>query len=1016
MKDKKTIVTVVVAAVVALCAIVFGILFATGVIGGNKNGAASKDEDEVEYMAISMPEGTTDYLFFYFKGDGGSAQQQIFLAVSHDGNTWVDLNGGEPILDVSDATEGDIGVRDPFIVRSPDGSKFYLIATDLCIGTGDGTHTWATSQSISESSKYIRVWESEDLVNWSDSWLAKVGITTSSYTWAPEVIWSEEDQMYMIYYAAGNTNDPDDSSSAWQSRTWYVLTEDFKTFTEPKLYASSVNDEGQIDMDIVYAGDNTYYRISSSYPDMMIEKSTNGLFGDWEVVSSLQDLGLNYGAAGNTTDGIMIVEGPEIFMYNSDDIGDYEEVWGILLDNYGGIGYFPICTTDLGSTSGSTYFTTDYDFDSTTKRHGTILNITAEEYEAVMAKWGEGVEVPEGSGFSTADATKMSEEPLLLYTFESKDATDTGEGDTNSYDGTLYGNAKVVTDSEKGNVLYLDGTNGTYLEFPQGFFDNMDSMTISMDVMTMLSSGDFFTFSYGKDNTYYSFLRLRDTAVRFASTVTSYNAESEVSGTAGGVGVWTNVVITINGQNVKLYIDGELASSATFAETTSDLGSDLLAYLGKSFYGADAYFNGYFDNVAVYYGVASSSQAAILAGLEDEVIYGVTASDSSLMGYNLDFDNKTVELIISKNSDLDITDDATSLDVTFELSDLCEDTTLTQTIYLAKSNTLEVVYGSETLEFTVTSVLSSNPVLEGQYADPDIDCFDGVYYIYPTTDGYSGWAGYQFHCFSSTDLVNWTDEGVILDVKNDNVAAKDNTNGYAGVPWADGYAWAPTIEEKDGKYYFYFCAKRSGGDSCIGVAVSDSPTGPFVAMDEPLITPETVSENLGFSSGQTIDPSIFTDDDGTSYIVWGNGYGAIAQLGDDMVSLVEGTFKRYSGLTDIRESLTIFKRNGIYHFLWSCDDTGSENYHVNYGYATDLYGTVTYVGTILSKDSSSGILGTGHQSVYYDEETDTAIIAYHRFVTPKGTYLSDYGVHRETCLDYLTFDEDGLIEVVSPTA
>ena len=83
--------------------------------------------------------------------------------------------------------------------------------------------------------------------------------------------------------------------------------------------------------------------------------------------------------------------------------------------------------------------------------------------------------------------------------------------------------------------------------------------------------------------------------------------------------------------------------------------------------------------------------------------------------------------------------------------------------------------------------------------------------------------------------------------------------------------------------------------------------------------------------GQAIDPSIFTDEDGTSYLLFGNGSAAIAQLNDDMMSIKEGTLKQINGLTDFRESVVVTKVDGKYHWTWSCDDANSPNYHVNYG-------------------------------------------------------------------------------------
>lgn len=316
---------------------------------------------------------------------------------------------------------------------------------------------------------------------------------------------------------------------------------------------------------------------------------------------------------------------------------------------------------------------------------------------------------------------------------------------------------------------------------------------------------------------------------------------------------------------------------------------------------------------------------------------------------------------------------------------------------------------------TQKTVEFKNPILKGEYADPDIDCFGGKYYIYPTTDGFPGWSGTQFHCFSSEDLEHWTDEGIILDVMNSETDGSKNANGIPGVPWSVGSAWAPTIEEKNGSYYFYFCAKRSDGVSCIGVAVAKNPEGPFVAEPNPIMTPEMVTKDLGIS-GQTIDPSIFTDEDGSCYMLFGNCYGAVVKLTEDMTGWVPQTMHLFEHTVDLRESITVFKKNGRYHFTWSCDDTGSENYHINYGYSDSLYGEITYVGTVLSKNVEAGILGTGHQSVLFDPKSKKYFMAYHRFVTPIGTYTSDFGVHRETCLNEITFDETtGLMNVIVPT-
>ncbi|WP_019914038.1 family 43 glycosylhydrolase [Paenibacillus sp. HW567] len=290
-------------------------------------------------------------------------------------------------------------------------------------------------------------------------------------------------------------------------------------------------------------------------------------------------------------------------------------------------------------------------------------------------------------------------------------------------------------------------------------------------------------------------------------------------------------------------------------------------------------------------------------------------------------------------------------------------------------------------------------VLPGQFADPDLAKFGGRYYLYPTTDGFTGWSGTQFHVFSSADLRIWRNEGMILDLASDDV------------PWAVGNAWAPAIACKDGKYFYYFCGKMKNGESAIGVAVADAPAGPFRAQPEPLITLD-LTKQLGIAMGQAIDPSIYTEDDGTAYLLFGNGQPAIVKLGEDRVSVIEDTMRNLEGLYDFREAVTVLKRDGLYHFTWSCDDTGSEDYHVNYGTSEHLYGPVTYRYPVLAKNTEKDMLGTAHHSILHDPDTGQYFIAYHRFVTPLSRFTEGKGYHREVCIDPLTFGEDGLMKQV----
>lgn len=298
---------------------------------------------------------------------------------------------------------------------------------------------------------------------------------------------------------------------------------------------------------------------------------------------------------------------------------------------------------------------------------------------------------------------------------------------------------------------------------------------------------------------------------------------------------------------------------------------------------------------------------------------------------------------------------------------------------------------------------ANNPVLEGYYADPDILYSEKTkkYYIYPTSDGFTGWSGYYFKAFSSDNLKDWKDEGVILDLKKD-------------VSWADRNAWAPCIIEKKVKgkykYYYYFSAAQK-----IGVAVADNPTGPFVDSGKALIDfkPE------GVKDGQEIDPEIFADPKtGKSYLYWGNGYMAVAELNEDMVSIKKNTIKVMTPDKTFREAITVFYRNGIYYFLWSEDDTRSENYRVRYATSTSPTGALTIPknNLILAKDPSKGIYGTGHNSVLQIPGKDEWRIVYHRFSRPNGINMGDAaGYHREVCIDKIEFNSDGSIKPIVPT-
>ncbi|WP_278724537.1 family 43 glycosylhydrolase [Bacteroides finegoldii] len=307
--------------------------------------------------------------------------------------------------------------------------------------------------------------------------------------------------------------------------------------------------------------------------------------------------------------------------------------------------------------------------------------------------------------------------------------------------------------------------------------------------------------------------------------------------------------------------------------------------------------------------------------------------------------------------------------------------------------------------------LPNNPVLPGFHADPEILYSQKTkkYYIYSTTDGQPGWGGWYFTAFSSDDLRTWEEEGIVLDLKSDQV------------PWANGNAWAPCVEEKlikgTYKYFFYYSGNPvKGGGKQIGVAVGDSPVGPFTDLGYPIVTDSPAG------GGQQIDVDVFTDPvSGKSYLYWGNGYMAGAELDKDMTSIKKktitvmtpegGTLQDYA----FREAVYVFYRNGLYYFTWSVDDTGSPNYHLAYGTSKSPLGPVEVAKdpVILIQDPEKGIYGPAHNSIVQVPGTDQWFVAYHRI---NRNYLKDSpGIHREVCIDRLEFNDNGSIRPIVPT-
>ncbi|WP_052019211.1 family 43 glycosylhydrolase [Asticcacaulis sp. YBE204] len=287
----------------------------------------------------------------------------------------------------------------------------------------------------------------------------------------------------------------------------------------------------------------------------------------------------------------------------------------------------------------------------------------------------------------------------------------------------------------------------------------------------------------------------------------------------------------------------------------------------------------------------------------------------------------------------------------------------------------------------MTPVPAPPPVLEGYTADPSIRVFGDTYYIYPTSDK-PNWQTTDFSVWSSKNLVDWKNQGMILDVAH-------------GLTWAKIQAWAPDVIERNGTYYMYFCAEGN-----IGVATSKSPKGPFKdALGKPLL-----AKGTGIQTN-TIDPYPFIDDDGQAYLYYGNGkLGNVVKQKADMIT-VDGPVHTIE-LKDHREAPVVFKRGGKYYFMWSIDDARSPDYRVGWGVADSPLGPVTTPteGFIVLQKHGVAV-GTAHHSVVNVPGTDRWYVAYHRHALPEGG-----GYQRQTVLAKMEFTPEGAIKPMDPLA
>lgn len=315
--------------------------------------------------------------------------------------------------------------------------------------------------------------------------------------------------------------------------------------------------------------------------------------------------------------------------------------------------------------------------------------------------------------------------------------------------------------------------------------------------------------------------------------------------------------------------------------------------------------------------------------------------------------------------------------------------------------TLFRIFTLSTICFAVLMSNAQNPIVQTKYtADPAPMVHNGRVYLYTTHDEDETVKNFftmnDWMCYSSEDMVNWTDHGTVL--------------SYSDFSWSRGDAWAGQCIYRNGKFYFYVPVNQKGGGNAIGVAVSDSPTGSFKdAIGSPLL-----------SGNGYIDPTVFIDDDGQAYLFWGNPKLWYVKLNEDMISYdkqvgivevplnKEGFYIRTKD-TDKRpssyeEGPWLYKRNNLYYLIYPA---GGVPEHLAYSTSRSPLGAWTYGDTIMHIIKEGGAF-TNHPGLI--DYKGKSYLFYHNGALPGGG-----GFKRSVCIEPFSFDANGNIPLITPT-
>lgn len=309
-----------------------------------------------------------------------------------------------------------------------------------------------------------------------------------------------------------------------------------------------------------------------------------------------------------------------------------------------------------------------------------------------------------------------------------------------------------------------------------------------------------------------------------------------------------------------------------------------------------------------------------------------------------------------------------------------------------------LILTSSAMTFAAPAVTyADNPLAQNVYtADPAPMVYDGTLYLYTSHDKDNSDYFYMpdWQCYSTTDMQNWTHHGTVLSDTDFSFAEKDT-------------AWAAQCIERNGKFYMYCpLSNASGGGRVIGVAVSDSPTGPFKdAIGKPLLGPDW----------DFIDPTVFIDDDGQAYLFFGNPQLYYVKLNEDMISY-SGDIQKVDmsngfGKSSDSESRTgalytegpwFYKRGDTYYMLYAAEGI-PEN--ISYSTSKSPTGPWTYRGVIMPK-GETGAAFTNHCGV--TDYKGHSYFFYHNQRLPGGG-----GFNRSVAVEEFSYKSDGSFPIIN---